>query len=192
MTKVILPETGEAIFLGSTSELESDLKNWREADCSEHEFTEWRRLITSSGGIQIRRQCRRCGYLLGNPRRREAGDEQLPEADRTARDAFEAARTSEYERILQKHARLQRDQENSWFRAHNEYLTSDAWQRKRKLVFQRSGGRCEGCGVNAATQVHHLSYDHWQAEFLFELAAVCEECHNRLHERLGSHGDDRK
>ena len=36
---------------------------------------------------------------------------------------------------------------------------------------------------NKATQVHHLTYQHVFAEFAFELVAVCDECHARLHPR---------
>ncbi|MCK1357156.1 MULTISPECIES: hypothetical protein [unclassified Bradyrhizobium] len=32
-----------------------------------------------------------------------------------------------------------------------------------------------------ATQVHHLTYKHIFREFVFELIAVCDECHSRLH-----------
>ena len=124
MTKVILPESGEEIFLGSTKELEADLEVWRKTACDDHPRLEWRRLITSSGGLQIRRQCLDCGYLLGNPRKKQEGDASLPVADRNARERFEDNRRKNYDEILAKHARMQRDRENSWFRDHNEYLAS--------------------------------------------------------------------
>lgn len=30
--------------------------------------------------------------------------------------------------------------------------------------------------------MHHLTYRHAKREFLFELVAVCQSCHSRLHE----------
>jgi 5-methylcytosine-specific restriction endonuclease McrA len=49
------------------------------------------------------------------------------------------------------------------------------------LVLQRANGHCEGCGQRKAVQVHHLTYEHVGQEFLWELRAVCSECHDRLH-----------
>lgn len=34
-----------------------------------------------------------------------------------------------------------------------------AWQALRKLVFDRSGGRCERCSDLAPLQCHHKHYD---------------------------------
>ena len=42
----------------------------------------------------------------------------------------------------------------------NVYLKSDAWQRKRYVVFKRDNWRCVYCGA-PATQVHHLKYAKW-------------------------------
>jgi hypothetical protein len=34
-----------------------------------------------------------------------------------------------------------------------------------------------------AEHVHHLSYDHWRDELLWELVAACRKCHERAHDR---------
>lgn len=62
-----------------------------------------------------------------------------------------------------------------------EYLRSPAWASKRERVMQRAGGVCEGCRGRPATEVHHLTYEHVTQEFLFELVAICGDCHARLH-----------
>jgi 5-methylcytosine-specific restriction endonuclease McrA len=49
-------------------------------------------------------------------------------------------------------------------------------------VLERAGNICEGCGEKKASQVHHLTYKHLRLEFLFELVAVCEKCHDTLHD----------
>jgi hypothetical protein len=47
----------------------------------------------------------------------------------------------------------------------------------------RANNLCEGCGRRRAAQVHHLTYDHVFDEFLWELIAICDECHSRVHDR---------
>ena len=69
----------------------------------------------------------------------------------------------------------------SWRAQYESYIRSDAWCEKRKLVLLRSRGWCEGCGNPGAVEVHHLTYEHLGREFLWELAAVCAVCHERLH-----------
>lgn len=62
-----------------------------------------------------------------------------------------------------------------------EYLKSTEWAARRDKVMARSGGVCEGCREQAATEVHHLTYEHVTQEFLFELVAICGDCHARFH-----------
>src|SRR5439155_22697334 len=68
-----------------------------------------------------------------------------------------------------------------FWKKYNAYLESKEWQDKRERVLKRANGQCEGCGAKAATQAHHLTYAHVFNEFLFELVAVCDDCHQRLH-----------
>lgn len=64
----------------------------------------------------------------------------------------------------------------------NVYLKSDAWRRKRYVVFKRDNWMCVYCG-SKATQVHHKKYArnigrepiHW-------LESVCYSCHESLHD----------
>ncbi len=102
--------------------------------------------------------------------------------DPTIGERYERLREAQFHDIRQRHARLQHEKSNSFFKEYGDYLRSDAWKAKRRLVFKRAGGVCEGCGLLEATEVHHLTYAHKMNEFLFELVAVCTECHERLHE----------
>ncbi|MCL7998265.1 hypothetical protein M8994_08435 [Brucella sp. 21LCYQ03] len=188
--KVYLEDIGKTINVTMTPELSNELSLWIDTDCSGHPEIDWVRRPTSNGSEQIRKQCRKCGYLLGGPRKREPGDEQLPVHDTEFRKAYEAQRESEQKSIFKKHARLQFEKSNSWFRDYSAYLETDEWREKRRLVFRRAGGMCEGCGNATATQVHHLTYAHAKAEFLFELVAVCDECHDRLHEDVPDDQED--
>ena len=75
--------------------------------------------------------------------------------------------------------RAERDRE--WRVWYDRYLESPAWAERRRLVLERAGGKCEGCRKRLATQVHHLTYEHVGNELLFELVAVCRDCHERIH-----------
>ncbi|OJF99976.1 HNH endonuclease [Pararhizobium antarcticum] len=181
MTTVLLEDVGETVRLAMTPELARDIEDWHIRKCQTHPDTTWRRLITSNGATQIRRQCCTCGYLLGGPRKKVPEDDGLPLVVDGAYDMYETARERELNDIRQVHARKQFERDNSWFRDYDDYLKSEAWKAKRRLIFARSGGKCEGCGIASATQVHHLTYAHAKQEFLFELVAVCDACHDRLH-----------
>jgi hypothetical protein len=77
-----------------------------------------------------------------------------------------------------------------WWDAYNAYLNSPDWRHKRSLVLRRAGETCEGCRNAKATQVHHRKYPEgcfpgfpeWIArEKLFDLVAICPDCHRDLH-----------
>jgi hypothetical protein len=99
-------------------------------------------------------------------------------------------------------ARLERDranyetdyqrQQRQWREAYGRYLLSGEWFAKRAKVMRRANDTCEGCGIHRAIQVHHLRYprnclpgsDQWIAqEKLFDLRAICLECHEDVHQR---------
>lgn len=52
---------------------------------------------------------------------------------------------------------------------------------KDDVVMTRDQYQCKGCGHKQAEDVHHLTYDHIFDELLFELIAVCRDCHTRIH-----------
>lgn len=62
-----------------------------------------------------------------------------------------------------------------------DYLKSVEWAGRRERVMERARGLCEGCRGRPATEVHHLTYEHVTREFLFELVALCGDCHARMH-----------
>jgi len=63
----------------------------------------------------------------------------------------------------------------------NDYLKSDAWRRKRFVVFKRDSFRCVDCGASA-TQVHHLRYARNIGKEPIEwLISVCDSCHDSRH-----------
>lgn len=104
--------------------------------------------------------------------------------DAPARRANDAARRQEWEHQQQERERQQSEQDAAWWNRYNTYLQSAAWRELRARVLLRAQNRCEGCGVRVAVQVHHLTYAHVCAELLWELRAVCMECHERLHDEV--------
>ncbi|RYE08557.1 MAG: hypothetical protein EOP22_12995 [Hyphomicrobiales bacterium] len=106
--------------------------------------------------------------------------------DETVSLKFDEAKKAEEDDIRQRHIELQLNKSSEFYEAYNSYLLSHSWQAKRSLVLKRAGGLCEGCGTKPATQVHHTSYKHLYDEFLFELVAVCDSCHERLHLEVAS------
>jgi hypothetical protein len=66
---------------------------------------------------------------------------------------------------------------------YQEYMQSPTWYRKRQQVLDRVGGICQGCRKRPAEQVHHLTYERFGSEMLFDLVSVCAECHDKIHGR---------
>lgn len=64
----------------------------------------------------------------------------------------------------------------------NDYLKSDAWQRKRYVVLKRDNWCCVYCGAKA-TQVHHKRYSKYNIgrEPIKWLVSICNSCHEKQH-----------
>jgi hypothetical protein len=67
-----------------------------------------------------------------------------------------------------------------WYKG---YMESEEWKEKSRLVIERGNGICEACRHSPATQAHHLNYEHVGEEPLYDLAAVCKPCHEKIHGR---------
>lgn len=70
---------------------------------------------------------------------------------------------------------------------YEKYLLSPEWDKKRRmrLYFNKNNflGKCEVCGSNEATQCHHITYARLYNEWVFDLAALCSSCHERIHKK---------
>lgn len=142
-------------------------------------------VVQSNGAEHVRPICENCHYLLPALPKQSVG-ERLSALPRISyRDAVE--RHHEHERGAYKER--ERDRRAAFFAKYDEYLRSAAWRDLRSQVMLRAKATCEGCLRSAATQVHHLTYEHVFAEFAFELVAVCDDCHARLHPRHDETGE---
>ena len=82
-----------------------------------------------------------------------------------------------------------------WQLAYEEWQQGPLWREKRRLVFERCRGICEGCGVRRAVEVHHVRYprgelpgsEGWKRlEKLWDMVGICERCHREIHEGKGA------
>lgn len=158
------------------------------------ERTELRQRLVGGGSVMVGHQCKNCGGLVGKwvklervPKWRELpqwdhGIESLwRESEKKYMHEFRAWRVQQDG--IAAFGRGEEDKPDAFWEKYNEYLRTPQWAEKRALVLKRANGICEGCGVNAATQVHHLTYAHVGREMLFELVAICDACHEVVHGR---------
>lgn len=99
--------------------------------------------------------------------------------DQNARRCKPPLSDMQVRRIAENASRAHGRDTAEWRRQHAEYLLTPRWKHKCDLVKKRAGGLCEGCLEAPATEVHHLTYKHWRDELLFELVALCRDCHER-------------
>lgn len=153
----------------------------------EHEKCEVRSRVIRGGSTQFVLQCLKCGKTKGNAISRAAAISQnagvAPRSfDQCLYDDWEAKRASSAENI-----RMMFDK-RKFFSDYDEYLQSEEWKKKRLLVIRRANGVCEGCGLRPPNEVHHLTYKNVGHEFLFQLVALCHQCHKEIHNEEEKNG----
>lgn len=183
------PDTGQRVPLDSdlAERYAKEVSALSATECR-HERSEFRRGFNKGGGPIVKKQCLDCGLLIGNPVKRTSETDLLPEIDSAQNPAYEEKRKGNWDAIRCRYVKLQESRwqgsskGKSYFqRSHAEYLASREWAEKRSLVLDRANGHCEGCRKARAAEVHHLTYRNWGSEFLFELVALCNDCHERIH-----------
>lgn len=171
--------------------------------CCEHPRSVLRHRVNRGGVPYAVTQCASCGFY-GSKGYRAVGKkdwpariktiEQLPKFDEEAFARASAAINDKEMRDAIKergnpHAqanklKLLRDDLERRERERAErapYYASPEWDLMRRRVMKRAGGLCEGCGQVPPAEVHHMTYEHFGAEFMWELRAVCKPCHERYH-----------
>lgn len=156
-------------------------------DCCATPHLQVVKYIISNGRIQVREQCTNCGTLKGQSlggytaEQKEAlppVNKELHEQSLNNWEGIHNYRT----RYLNKQRQIQSD---VWNIRYAQYLQTDEWKQKREMVMLRDKYLCQCCMKNAATQVHHKSYefvDFTGLEPCFDLVAICKDCHEKLHE----------
>ena len=150
------------------------------ADRCRHPRVETRARVNAAGRRYYQHQCLDCAEAVGTQIASASAlaDGHIPPPFNEEAMARSRAETRRFY-AEQKAARNQ-----AWWDWYDGYLLTDAWRTKRAQVLKRDNGLCQGCLKHQATQVHHLTYDHVGDELLFELASICDECHERAHGEL--------
>lgn len=149
---------------------------------------EVRRRVIASGVVIAGRQCLTCGAWDSKGIRKASipDFDARPLYDEKLADAYDASRRAEWNRYLSlrdaERDRVRDERRAAWFEAHDRYLRSPEWRAKADKVLKRADYVCEACLERPATQVHHVTYDHWREEPLFDLRAVCRRCHEAITE----------
>lgn len=150
-----------------------------DANCANHNPV-FVKKIKSNGFWMVKKQCLNCGDSSGQFKNSICEDiNSLPEYNEYLWDEYHAILWDQRKKYMDAQAKRRRDH---FFYEHNIYLNSEEWKAKRQMVLQRDNYMCQACLDSRATQVHHLTYKHWQKEPLFELISVCEKCHNSITE----------
>ena len=159
------------------------------ADC-QHEETELRKRPTASGS-QFAHQCVQCGALVGQWVKKP--DHAVPAWDM---DAEQAYRYGDYGAKREAFRQRQDDANARWWRTYQTFMESPVWKAMRQRVMVRAGGMCEACLEKPAQQVHHTVYpkgatgdgvptlQELAAHPLYELRAICYECHALQHPHM--------
>lgn len=180
--RVVDLRDGKAHFLIWTEELGAELESVASKYKCDHPEQELREFVTSNGGTQIKKQCVRCGARTTNAIAKATISGPLHMGDVDLAETWEASRKSEHDNVVQKYLERHLARQSQQRKEYDAYLSSPQWRSKREKVLGRAGGVCEGCLERRATQVHHLDYKNFMSEFMFQLVAVCEDCHARIHE----------
>lgn len=148
----------------------ANLNNGGACKCDKLSMRRWEK----AHGFIYAYQCQTCGRRVGN---------WVKKADAITKhgNEIQVADAEVAHRLDERRQAETDDRREAWQKVYREYLASQEWKARRALVLKRADNMCEGCMIAPATQVHHLTYDNAGAELLFELVAICAECHERVH-----------
>jgi hypothetical protein len=147
----------------------------------DHPSAHLTRFVCKNGTIHFRMQCRRCGETTKTFRRVELTPAQMDAAPEHDAALNEGWRRRRWDRYAQLRAEAEAEEKEGWDAWYASYLQTPEWKRRHALVMDRAKGMCEGCSTRRAVQVHHLTYARAGEEMLFDLVAVCRECHEKIH-----------
>ncbi len=156
-----------------------DKYGWLRCDCSE---TRLCKRTQVNGEAYCCRQCPTCGKQVYRLTRSEVqaltATSSLPEFDPNLTSLW----LSRARQLQEAERRAEREARNcDFWRKYEEHMASAAWQALRAKVLQRADGQCEGCRAPWPSHVHHLTYARLGDEMLYDLVALCEGCHAKLH-----------
>lgn len=136
------------------------------------------RRIKKNNSISFGRQCPDCNNWREVPSASldELTKQSLPKYDESLQQRLDAKRRSDYQA-------KEKSKNDAWFAKYNAYLQTDSWKERRRKVLFRDKYLCQACLYQRAAHVHHLTYERVFNEPLFDLIAVCEPCHESIHNK---------
>lgn len=176
------PETGQLLPIEKDQSWRTALNAFFADEC-QHVSHEAMRVTIADGRTQVMRCCTKCGDRIGSPMSQKDREwvQSLPWLSADLIEGYSSRRSRERHAIMLDLARRQFRERGRFTTAYRDYLASPEWKARRAKVMRRCHGKCEGCGDQAAVEVHHLTYRHFMEEFLFELVGLCVQCHDRYH-----------
>jgi hypothetical protein len=159
--------------------------------CCSHQEKIFVRVEQGNGVVQ-RTACNRCKSIFGSAVKKDANFYTYPLVTKERLIELKENDEENYSLIIEwisgnlEKYRKKIQQENSresieWWANYNKYLLTDKWKEIRLKVLERDKYICQGCLVNKATQVHHLTYENVTDELLFQLVSICKPCHEKAH-----------
>jgi hypothetical protein len=73
--------------------------------------------------------------------------------------------------------RLEREAAGTHSDLYRDHLASNYWHALRHGILWRADNRCERCGAGGRLDVHHFTYERLGCENLWDVAALCRDCH---------------
>jgi hypothetical protein len=138
-----------------------------------------RRQLKNAAGVLLHcLQCMNCGRHTCHKVKRD--ESNPPELDRELAQRGEEARQRHWTREVETQQTERENNRDAWRMEYQSYLRTPEWVTLRERVKQRDK-ICQGCLAAPIEDVHHLTYEHVQNEFAFELIGLCRKCHARLH-----------
>jgi hypothetical protein len=151
--------------------------------------------VSSNNAVGFRLQCNNCGSFVSAFKKDDVNQmygwekiQGIEQFDHELRMKFidkvcrfrQQLNEETYKKYYSSHS-IKNFENMKYKERYEEYLASDEWHDKRRLVLDRCNYICEACGINEAKQAHHLTYANIFDEYLFELIGVCLPCHKKIH-----------
>lgn len=133
-------------------------------------------------GTQLRHQCFNCGAMPGGALKQSLVPDltKVPIHNQNLRDSSYDKSAKERSRFIEW---VNKNRLSNFHKEYGNYLLSERWRLLRIKILERDKHVCQGCLIAKATQVHHVTYDRLYDECCFDLISVCEDCHNKIHNK---------
>ena len=147
----------------------------------------WR--VLSNGQRRFGIQCLRCGsWYAVSTKKLHPQILDAPDYDEKITNAWDEKIKEYYNFDGVRRQKEFEAKKESFREALAEYYQSEEWIRKRGLRHRLNeklfNGLCEMCFGQSATTIHHMTYDRLYNEWIFDLAAICQDCHASLHPHM--------